>query len=281
MIRCGYIRWEISARDETVPGDPWSRQVVFSAQPTYRTVRIKWNAQSTAEQAFVQGTATYAEVLQQTTRGVLTDDLSLPDVGPHIWKYSESDRHMLRYWFGKLQREANAFAYEVVRAASSFPQLLITNLTLRANYARMVEHEIMRVIDGKSKPQKPITEPMELDITQVQTGIPELVAAELVRDVFSPDHFMEFCHKNHVTVMSKGDVCGVKKYRIPRRTHGLIQVWDEKNKKEASLCIVFRDPGMPPSDEVVMKYLLAVHNPDELWRVANRFPAGANLPPDE
>jgi hypothetical protein len=33
---------------------------------------------------------------------------------------------------------------------------------------------------------------------------------------------------------------------------------------------------MPPSDEVVMKYLLAKHQPDLLWQVGVRFspPAG-------
>jgi hypothetical protein len=30
---------------------------------------------------------------------------------------------------------------------------------------------------------------------------------------------------------------------------------------------------MPPSDEVVMKYLLAKHQPDMLWKVGVRFPA--------
>ena len=28
---------------------------------------------------------------------------------------------------------------------------------------------------------------------------------------------------------------------------------------------------MPPSDEVVMKYLLAKHQPDQLWKVGVRF----------
>ena len=30
---------------------------------------------------------------------------------------------------------------------------------------------------------------------------------------------------------------------------------------------------MPPSDEVVMKYLLAKHQPELLWAVGVRFPA--------
>jgi hypothetical protein len=35
--------------------------------------------------------------------------------------------------------------------------------------------------------------------------------------------------------------------------------------------VVFQDPGMPPSDEVVMKYLLAKHHPDMLWQTGVRF----------
>ena len=65
---------------------------------------------------------------------------------------------------------------------------------------------------------------------------------------------------------------GGKFYRIPRRPHGLIEVWDAKTQRaEARLCVVFQDPGMPPSDEVVMKYLLAKHQPDLLWQVGVRF----------
>lgn len=276
MTRTGYLRWQVHAVDSKVPGDPWSRQVSLWAEPSYRTVRIKGSARGAAEEAFVQGTATYAEVLRQVEKGNVGDDIRVPDVGPRVWKYSASDREMPRYWFTKLQREVSSFAREVVRAATAFPRLVVSNSALRDNYARMVEHETMRVIDGKSAPEPMIVDrPMEIDVTQFRAGVPELVAAELVRDVMEPDHFVEFCRKNYVTVRNGGKV-----YRIPRRTHGLIEVWGEDGRKEARLCVVFQDPGMPPSDEVVMKYLLAKHAPDELWRVANRFPAGADVPPE-
>ena len=87
-----------------------------------------------------------------------------------------------------------------------------------------------------------------------------------------PKEFDEFCRCDCVTVRN-----GEKFYRIPRRPHGLIEVWDAKTyRPEARLCVVFQDPGMPPSDEVVMKYLLAKHQPDLLWQVGVRFspPAG-------
>ena len=113
---------------------------------------------------------------------------------------------------------------------------------------------------------------MRLDAAAYQSGVPELVAAELVRDVVEKKEFDEFCRFDRVTVESGG-----KYYRIPRRPHALIEVWDARTlRPEARLCVVFQDPGMPPSDEVVMKYLLAKHQPDMLWQVGVRFspPAG-------
>lgn len=168
----------------------------------------------------------------------------------------------------KLQREANAFAHELVRRAGDFPQMVIASAALRAGYARLVEHEIFRVIEGRSTPQPTNeTEPMRIDSTAYQTGVPELVAAELVRDVVDKKEFDEFCRFDRVTVQTNG-----KYYRIPRRPHGLIEVWDAKtHRPEARLCVVFQDPGMPPSDEVVMKYLLAKHQPDLLWSVGVKF----------
>jgi hypothetical protein len=82
-----------------------------------------------------------------------------------------------------------------------------------------------------------------------------------------PKEFHEFCQFDCLTVLN-----GDKYYRIPRRPHALIEVWDAKTRRAVSrLCVVFQDPGMPPSDEVVMKYLLAKHQPDLLWKVGIRF----------
>ena len=80
-----------------------------------------------------------------------------------------------------------------MRAASSFPQLVISSPALRAGYARLVEAEIFRVIEGKSMPQPTSDEPMAIDAATYQQGVPELVAAELVRDVVEPKEFHEFC----------------------------------------------------------------------------------------
>lgn len=272
MIRTGYLRWEIEVADARSPQDPHAREVRFLARPTHRVVRVKSRNHAEAAERFTRGEAAYDEVIRTHTRGTEVD-LTVPDVGPHTYRYAEADRaKMIRYWMEKLQREASAFAHEVVRVASSFPQLVIASPALRAGYARLVEAEIFRVIEGKSTPQPTSDTPLTLDETAYQQGVPELVAAELVRNVVESKEFHEFCQFDMITVRN-----GDKYYRILRRPHSLVEVWDANTRKPlARLCVVFQDPGMPPSDEVVMKYLLAKHQPDMLWQTGVRFspPAG-------
>ena len=43
---------------------------------------------------------------------------------------------------------------------------------------------------------------MSLDVSAYQQGVPELVAAELVRDVVEPKEFDEFCRFDCVTVLN-------------------------------------------------------------------------------
>jgi hypothetical protein len=274
MIRTGYLRWEIDVEDAQSAADPRAREVTFRARPSYRRVRVTGAGHVEVAERFVQGAATYDDVLRTLRRAAGEVEVVIPDVGPRPFRYSESDRDRTpRFWMVKLQREANAFAHEVVRAAATFPQMVIASPVLRAGYARLVEWEIFRVIEGRSTPQPTREdEPMRLHTGAYQAGVPELVAAELVRDVVDPKEFDEFCRFDCVTVLN-----GDKYYRIPRRPHGLIEVWDARTKRaEARLCVVFQDPGMPPSDEVVMKYLLAKHQPDLLWQVGVKFspPAG-------
>ncbi len=271
MIRTGYLRWEIEVRDERSASDLRAREVTFLARPGYRVVRVKNQGQVVAAERFLRGEETYDAVLRTLNRDDAETDVVIPDVGPHVFRYSESDRNETpRFWMAKLQREASAFAHEVVRAAARFPRLVIASPALRAGYARLVEWEIFRVIEGKSTPQPTRDdEPMQLDAGAYHSGVPELVAAELVRDVVDKKEFSEFCTFDRVTVYNGG-----KYYRIPRRPHALIEVWDARTLRgEARLCVVFQDPGMPPSDEVVMKYLLAKHQPDLLWQVGVRFSA--------
>ncbi|GIW88332.1 MAG: hypothetical protein KatS3mg108_2656 [Isosphaeraceae bacterium] len=271
MIRTGYLRWEIEVEDTRSAVDRDAREIVFLARPSYRRVVVRGRAHQEAVERFVRGEAGYGELLRRARSDRAETELTIPDVGPRRFRYSESDRaERLRYWMEKVQREASAFAHEVVRVASGFPQLVIANPSVRAGYARLVEAEIHRVIEGRSQPAATNqNEPMRVDVSADLTGVPELVAAELVRDVVEPKEFAEFCTYDRVTITHGG-----LHYRIPRRTHGLIEVWDAQTLRGvARLCVVFQDPGMPPSDEVVMKYLLAKHNPDLLWQLGVRFTA--------
>ena len=269
MIRTGYLRWEIEADDVRSKQDATAREVIFRARPTFRRVLVKSAQHVEAAQRFARGEDTYESVISARGRNDSEIELLIPDVGPRIFRYSEHDRAtMLRYWLDKLQREVSAFAHDVIRVAASFPQLVISSAGLRAGYAKMVESEVFRVIEGKSVAQPTRDdEPMRIEAQTFNEGVPELVAAELVRDVVEPKEFHEFCQYDCVTILN-----GDKYYRVPRRPHGLIEVWDAKTRLPvARLCVVFQDPGMPPSDEVVMKYLLAKHQPDVLWQIGVRF----------
>lgn len=269
MIRTGYLRWEIDVADARSSVDSHAREVTFQARPTYRVIRVKADHSAQAAERFVRGESSYGDVLRAVERPTGEIDVTIPDVGPFHFRYAESDRQRLpRFWMEKLQREVLAFSHEVVRAASRFPRLVIQEPALRAGYAHLVEQEVMRVIAGRSTPQPTNeAEPMRLEAGAYRQGVPELVAAELVRDVVEPREFAEFCTYDRITIRH-----GERHYRIPRKSHGLIEVWDARTLKgEAQLCVVFQDPGMPPSDEVVMKYLLAKHQPDLLWELGVRF----------
>jgi hypothetical protein len=271
MIRTGYLRWEIEARDDRSDADPRAREVVLLARPGYRVVRVRNHGADTATERFVRGEEAYDTVLRTLRRQDAEIDVTIPDVGPHVFRYTEADRvETPRFWMEKLHREVSAFAHEVVRSAAQFPQMVIASAALRAGYAKLVEFESFRVIEGRSAPQPTRDdEPMRLDAASFSAGVPELVAAELVRDVVTSKEFDEFCRFDRVTVRS-----GDRYFRIPRRPHALIEVWDARTLRgEARLCVIFQDPGMPPSDEVVMKYLLAKHQPELLWQFGVRFAA--------
>jgi hypothetical protein len=269
MIRCGYIRWEMHVEDRPCEQDRAAREAVFLAKPTYRNLDVLYSNDDDVRRQFAQGMVNYEAVLNYKGEAPLRTRIVLPDVGPRVYRYNREDREKrFFYWIDKTKRAMEAFAYEVVGASCRFPQLLIAKPVLRSNYAYMISRELYKVAQGLSKPQPTNeTETPEID-TQTRAAdqpIPELVAAELVRDVVTEEHFAEFKVHNQITVQQ-----GERTYVIPRLTHGLIQVLKD-GKPECRLCVVFKDPGMPPSDEVVMKYLLATQNPDLLWQVANRF----------
>jgi hypothetical protein len=226
MIRTGYLRWEIDASDDRSVVDPLAREVKLLARPAYRVVRVKNQGASAAAERFVRGEESYDAVVRTASKAGAEVDVTVPDVGPHVFRYTEADRLQTpRFWMQKLQREVSAFAHEVVRSAAKFPQLVIASPALRAGYARLVEFEVFRVIEGRSTPNPTrVDEPMKIDVAVTDgAGVPELVAAELVRDVVDAKEFDEFCRFDRVTVHS-----GNRYFRIPRRPHALIEVWDSR-----------------------------------------------------
>ncbi|MGH7129290.1 MAG: hypothetical protein ACREIV_12030 [Planctomycetaceae bacterium] len=276
MVRTGYLRWEIEAADRLCEQDRMAREIVFLARPTYRRILVRGPGAraAAAAQRFLAGRGNYRSVERALNGDIEETEHIIPDVGPFVLRYSHRDRYQTPgFWITKVRQAARNFAHDVVRVAAALPQLLVESETLRIGYARLVEWETLRAVEGKTDPRPTIDdEPMTVEAPALgHTGIPELVAAELVRDVLDPAEFQEFSISDRVTVRNGGKI-----YRVSRRTHAMVDVWDAKSRRPlARLCVVFRDPGMPPSDEVVMKYLLARHDPERLWQVGNRFPPPA------
>ena len=272
MIRTGYLRWEIEAEDVRSQVDARSREVVFLARPTHRIVRVKTTGHAEAAGQFARGDATYDAVLRTLDREGGEVELTIPDVGPHTVPLF---RGRSRTDGSLLDGKTPARGQRVRPRGRSHRVVVLAACHLEPRSPRGLRPagrgRIFRVIEGKSKPQPTSNEPIVLDANVYQQGVPELVAAELVRDVVEPKEFHEFCQFDCITVKN-----GDNYYRIPRRPHALIEVWEAATRRPvARLCVVFQDPGMPPSDEVVMKYLLAKHQPDLLWQTGVRF-----SPPD-
>jgi len=104
--------------------------------------------------------------------------------------------------------------------------------------------------------------------TRLDKNAAELKAEELLKEVLSAKEYEQFLSDGWINVVSatKKDVV----YRIFPGTHAQIQVYDTKRSMEThSLCIEFRGYGMPQGDAIVMKYLMAKANENELWKVAN------------
>lgn len=271
MIRTGYLRWEIEVDDRVHPQDNLAREISFLARPAHRKVIVKGPGMAVHDAAarFVSGTGNYDSVRRELAQEDVETELTIHDIGPHLLRYTQSDRIKTpRFWIEKVRGEARVFAHQVVREASKWPALVATSRLLRLGYARLVEWETLRAIEGRTRPEPTNeTEPIRIEIGFETAGIPELVAAELVRDVMRPQEFHEFSTLNHVT-LRKGD----RIYRISRKSQAMIQVWDATTRTPLGLlCVIFQDPGLPPSDEVVMKYLLVRHEPQMLWDHGNWF----------
>src|SRR5262249_48960801 len=102
MIRTGYLRWEIAVQDVRSRDDHTGREVIFLARPSYRIVRVKSAGCQDAAERFARGELTYDSVLRTLHRNGSETDVRIPDIGPCVFRYSESDRaHLPRYWMEK------------------------------------------------------------------------------------------------------------------------------------------------------------------------------------
>ena len=149
-----------------------AREVVFLARPTHRVVRVKATAHAEAAERFTRGEATYDAVLRTLTREggevELTDPRRRPPPVSLLRGRPREDGPLL-------DGEAPARGQRLRRtrwsaSASSFPQLVITSSALRAGYARLVEGEVFRVIEGRSKPQPTSDEPIAIDVGAYPAG---------------------------------------------------------------------------------------------------------------
>ena len=128
MIRTGYLRWEIDVSDDRSAVDPRAREVTFRARPSYRVVRVKNQGHRDASERFVRGEDTYDVVLRNLQKEGSEADVTIPDVGPHVFRYSLADRDGTpRFWMSKLQREvrnsgeSQEMAVKLVRVVEDQP----------------------------------------------------------------------------------------------------------------------------------------------------------------
>ncbi len=88
-------------------------------------------------------------------------------------------------------------------------------------------------------------------------------ARETLRRVIGDSKFRDFIRKGHVTVRGKS---GLHYQIFP--SHGITCVF-RKGEMVERLCVVF-DGAFPPTDSVIMRYLLILNNEDQFRALANK-----------
>ena len=129
MIRTGYLRWEIEVQDVRSRDDPPVARGDFpgpaelpdrSGQDA-RAMPTRRSGSSAARRPMTRSCEPSTATAARPTCGFPTSGRGR-SATPRA-----TGRRMPRYWMEKLQREAEAFAHEVVRTAASFPQLVISS----------------------------------------------------------------------------------------------------------------------------------------------------------
>lgn len=264
MIRLGYTQWHVATIRERHAANLIYENVGYVARPVYGRYNLTFNHRSYVGD-FLRGLVSLRSLesdLEKHTVQVGLNEVRLTDMFSQDEWWSEKTSTMRR-----LCALRSRFAEELVGTVRDL-NLVPWNYAAQQAYYALVKNECIKATQGLLPGLKdlPNTDTETLvDIRNAETipQTPEFVAIDLVKDIVTPDEFEEFFSKNYITIWTNEYV-----YRVYRRSHAMLEVWDRNTKKFCcSICIVFMDANMPPSDEVVMKYVLCKHDQKTLWEV--------------
>lgn len=91
---------------------------------------------------------------------------------------------------------------------------------------------------------------------------PEEKARRLLKRMVGTKAFHNYLKNGFITYQAKSDLI----YQIAPG-HGYTHVWD-KGKPVESLCLVFQDRALPPTDAVIMRLLMIENNEEEFRKLA-------------
>jgi hypothetical protein len=262
MIRIGYTHWHVAAikrRHE----NPAYEQIGYRAYPAYPRYSLTFRETSSLNN-FLNGQVSLNQLeasLETKTVEVVLPEIKLCDLFEMSDWWSER-RTVLR----RIEQLRDRFVDEVVSTIQNF-KLATWDTSSMMGYRALVKNECAQVAMGRignPPPQK--WETVHVNKVDEVPQIPEFVAVDLVKDVVCPEEFEEFSENNYITIRRKDYI-----YRVYRRSHQMIDVWKASGTPICRICIIFENPAMPPSDELVMKYVLAKHDPEVLWEQGNVF----------
>lgn len=95
-------------------------------------------------------------------------------------------------------------------------------------------------------------------------------ALNLLRDIVGEDVFRRFLSSGTITVVGQSGTTYV--VRTGRNRHIEVRDPADRNKTTQELCVVFKNPGLPVIDEVIMKILMLKNDEKGLREVANVWP---------
>jgi hypothetical protein len=101
----------------------------------------------------------------------------------------------------------------------------------------------------------------------VKKNDPEGRARELLREMVDESDFRRYVTRGFLTVRGKTGLVYQIAYGMPIRC--LAPGPNGKYREFESLCVIFKQPGLPPTDQVVMQKLMVQHDEFGLRSIAN------------